>query len=94
MQDAELQVNINTDLPLVEEFLQLNVRLFKLLEHWLHMDNWAPLGPKYNGNFDEQKAKNKHSKKELIIKKKKKQPCKRQVYIMEDKFTHTGRSNT
>lgn len=37
VQDAELQVNIQSDFPLVEKFLQLNVRLLQLLEHRLHM---------------------------------------------------------
>lgn len=39
VQDAELQVNIQSDLPLVEKFLQLNMRLFQLLEHRLHVDD-------------------------------------------------------
>lgn len=39
VQDAELQVNVQSDLPLVEKFLQLNMRLFQLLEHRLHVDH-------------------------------------------------------
>lgn len=39
VQDAELQVNVQSDLPLVEKFLQLNMRLFQLLEHRLHVDD-------------------------------------------------------
>lgn len=48
LQDAELQVNVQSDLPLVEKFLQLNVRLLQLLQHRLHVAHRAALGPETN----------------------------------------------
>lgn len=48
LQDAELQVNIQSDLPLVEKFLQLNMRLFQLLQHCLHVGHRAALWPETN----------------------------------------------
>lgn len=45
VQDAQLQVNIQPDLPLVEEIFQLDVGLLQLLQHRLHVGNRAALRP-------------------------------------------------
>ena len=45
LQYAELEVNIQSDFPLVEKFLQLNMRLLQLLQYRLHMGHRAALGP-------------------------------------------------
>lgn len=48
VQDSQLQVNIQSDLPLVEKFLQLNVGLLQLLKDCLHVGHRAALGPETN----------------------------------------------
>lgn len=48
VQDAMLQVDIQPDLPLVEELLQLDVGLFQLQQHRLHMGDRAALRPETN----------------------------------------------
>lgn len=80
----------------MEKFLQLNMRLFQLLEHWLHMDNWAPLGPRQKETkIVEDEAKNKHSKEDFMIKKKQKEPARMcQVNNVGDKCTRKRKSNT
>lgn len=48
VQDAQLQVNIQPDLPLVEEILQLDMGLLELLQHRLHVSDRATLRPETN----------------------------------------------